>query len=516
MSNPTASRIAAAALAAAMAASTASADDRVLLRLTPEAYQSEDLRADLGAWGRTGLADLDRRLAELGAVGVKATLRFPPRRVGVSADRLRRWLTVEYAGDAKADDVAAALLAEAAVEAAGPDLPVHAAEVPDDPMFPDQWSHRNVGGVVAEDSTLVGAVDIDADTDLAWDVTHIANGIVIAVIDSGLDLDHPEFLRRIEPGYDFVEDDDVPQDENGHGTACAGIAAAAGDNGEGVAGVAWNARIMPMRVLDADGNGGVITLAEAITAAVDAGADLLSISIGIALPAYVVEDALAYAHDAGVPAFCAAGNEDLDSLTYPAAYTDLTIAVGALSPCGERKSPTSCDGETWWGSNHALDMVMAPGVRLPSTDILGEGGRDPGDYVPFFAGTSAATPFAAGVGALLLGLNPTLTPDQLEGRLKLSCQDMGDPGVDAETGWGRLNAHLAVLSAFTLPVYADAGYAGPETGSLHQPFDTLAEALAHAPASGTVVLFAGGYPQTLTLDAPLTLVAKDGIATIGQ
>ncbi|MBE0566516.1 MAG: S8 family serine peptidase, partial [Krumholzibacteria bacterium] len=440
---------------------------------------------------------------------------FPPALDNEPARRLRRYLAVEYAGKARPGEVAALLGGSGAVELAEPDGLVHAQFAPDDSLFAQQWAHRNTGQAVAFDSSLVGAPDCDTDTDLAWDYATGDPGLVLAIIDSGVDLAHEEFAGRIVAGYDFVHDDDDPTDDHGHGTACAGIAAAAAGSGQGIAGVGWNLRIMPVKVLDQSGDGAFGDVASGVVWAVDQGALVLSLSLGSYLYSSLIEDAVAYAHQAGCAVFCAAGNGDHAFLSYPAAYSEFTIPVGALSPCNERKSPTSCDGEDWWGSNYGDLAFLAPGVRMHTTDITGAEGYTDGRYTGGFNGTSAATPHAAAIGCLVLSRNPALTPTQLEYCLTRSSEDMGTLGYDDETGFGRLNAHLAVLGAFAVPTYVRASYAGTEQGTLHRPYNTLVEGIAAAPAGGTVVVFPGSYSQPTTIAKSLTIVAKDGIATVG-
>lgn len=145
--------------------------------------------------------------------------------------------------------------------------------------------------------------------------------------------------------------------------------------------------------------------------------------------------------------FAATGNGNASSLDYPAAYSNV-ISVGALSPCNERKSPTSCDAENWWGSNYGTGIdFMAPGVRIHTTDIRGTGGFGSGDYISDFNGTSSATPHAAGIGALVWSQNPALTRTTLLSVLQTNCDDLGTAGYDTQTGYGRLNAFRAVQNA---------------------------------------------------------------------
>ena len=502
--------------ALASVAAGADAPTPVIIQLTPEGFASASFRADLGSRGRTGLSDLDGLLAEAGATQVTPALRFPPVADNEPARRLRRYLRVEYAGARGPTEVAALLRRSIAVAGAEPEVTFFATFEPDDPLFPSQWAHRNTGQAVAYNGSLVGTPDADTDTELAWDLTAGASSVVIAIIDSGVDLGHAEFAGRLVAGYDFVNDDVTPMDDYGHGTCCAGIAAARGDNNQGVAGVAWGPRIMPVKVLNANGNGYAGPISSGIVWAADHGARVFSLSLGSYTSSALIEDAVAYAHDLGLPVFCAAGNDNLPYLTYPAAYTASTIPVGALSPCNGRKSPTSCDGEDYWGSNYGALAFLAPGVRLHSTDITGQAGYTPDDYTAEFNGTSAAAPHAAAIGALVLSLNPALSPDVLEYRLTHASEDLGPHGTDLETGYGRLNAHLAVLSAFAVPMYVDAGYAGLEWGTLHEPYNTLGEGLYWASDGSTIVMFPGTYPQNLTIDRPMTIMAKDGIARIGQ
>lgn len=491
---------------------------RVLVRLTEAAHASADFKSGLGARGRTGLPGLDRALDALGAVRVEPLLRFPAQTSSEPGRALNRSLIVRYEGGEEPIAAVARLAAVADVERASPDGPLFAADVPDDPFYPDQWAHDNQGQAVAYDGTLVGTPDADTDTDRAWDQTTGSSSVVIAIIDSGVDLGHPDFAGRVLAGYDFVNSDNDPSDDYGHGTCCAGIALARGDNAAGIAGVAWQSLLMPLKVLDDEGYASsAAAVVNGIVWAADHGADILSLSLGGYVPTQGLEDAVAYAYGLGCAIFCAAGNDNYAGLAYPAAYVNYTIPVGALSPCNDRKSPTTCDGEDWWGSNHTTNCTFTPGVRIATTDIRGGGGYTRNDYTMEFNGSSAAAPHAAGIGALVLARNPGLGPYQLEVVIIRSSEDLGAQGVDADTGWGRLNAHLAVLGASTLPTYARAGWVGTQVGSLHQPWDSFPEGVAAVPSGGNLVLFGGFYDLTgpVTVSKPMTIWGINGVAVIG-
>ncbi|MEM6377043.1 MAG: S8 family serine peptidase [Bacteroidota bacterium] len=323
---------------------------------------------------------------------------------------------------------------------------------PNDPLYGEQWGLNNTGNAKEYNSTnLVGTPGADLNLEAAWDIHTGTSAITIAIIDSGVDGTHPEFAGRMVPGYDFVNNDNDPSDNpgDGHGTSCAGIAAAAGNNGFGVAGVNWGAKIMPLKALQ-DGTGSFQDIADAVIFAVDNGADVISMSLGGGSSASVLANAINYAYNSGVAVFASRGNGDSTADNYPSSYSTV-ISVGGLSPCDTRKTPTSCDGEFWWGASYGggpnkMDFV-APAARITTTDITGSGGYSSGDYTDSFNGTSSACPYAAGIGALVLSYNPTLTPDELRDILRNTSVDIGAAGYDAETGYGRLDAAAALMAA---------------------------------------------------------------------
>ncbi|MDM7917203.1 MAG: S8 family serine peptidase, partial [Candidatus Eisenbacteria bacterium] len=316
-----------------------------------------------------------------------------------------------------------------------------------DSYYPQQWAHDNTGQALRYGGGTVGTPDCDTDTDQAWDLQTGSGSFILAIIDTGVDAGHPEFAGRVlANGYDFINNDANPNDDNGHGTCCAGIALGAGNNAQGIAGVAWGVKLLPVKVLDANGSGSYTAVANGVNWAADHGARILSMSLGGGASA-TLQTAVNYAYGKGCAIFAAAGNSNRSSLDYPAAYSN-TIAVGALSPCNERKNPSSCDGETWWGSNYGTGLdFMAPGVRIHTSDVRGSGGFVSGDYISDFNGTSSATPHAAGIGALVWSQNPALTNDGLRTVLRNTCDDIGAGGYDTQTGYGRLNAYEAVGNA---------------------------------------------------------------------
>jgi len=338
--------------------------------------------------------------------------------------------------------------------------------VPNDTLFPSQWSLSNTGQYGGTPGSDLGAI-------AAWDITTGASDVEIAIIDEGVDVAHPDLAPNLLPGHDSVTAAPTPggipgnaAQSDAHGTACAGIAAARGDNSLGVAGVCWNAGIRPVRV----GFGSFWTqddwVVDGITWAADQGADVISCSWGGGPPSTIEQGAIAYATTLGrgglgAVVFGSSGNADVGTVAYPAAYPE-AIAVGASSNCDERKSASSCDGEWWWGSQWGpgLDLV-APGPKVATTDISGAGGYAAGDYFEF-SGTSSACPLAAGATALLLSIEPQRTVADVRQLLAASARDLvGDPaedvpGWDPYMGWGRLDLLGLLVSsgAVLAPPYA--------------------------------------------------------------
>jgi len=316
--------------------------------------------------------------------------------------------------------------------------------VPNDPYYSDQWAHDNYGQASSgSGGGSVGTDDADTDTDLAWDITTGDPSIIIAILDTGVN-EHSELSGRLVEGYDYVYQDDNPSDIQGHGTACAGIAAARGNNNSGIAAVCWDCSVMPVKVLGDDGYGEDTIIAAAIQETAAAGVQIISMSLGGGGYNSYLDNAISYAVDLGTVVFAASGNDNSGTISYPARYDDC-ISVGAMSPCNERKNPSSCDGENYWGSNYGSDLdFVTPGVRINT--ITSSGG-----YTDTFNGTSSACPHAAGVAGLILSIAPNMTPEQVRSIMQMNADDIGSEGFDSQTGYGRVNAYNSVLNLLNAP-----------------------------------------------------------------
>ena len=251
------------------------------------------------------------------------------------------------------------------------------------------------------------------------------SGTVIAVIDTGVDLDHPEFQNRIAQGFDFVDYDNIADDGEGHGTHVAGTIAGA-DDGEGITGVAPDASIMPIRVLDDEGYGYISDIIAGIRWAADNDADVINLSLGGGGYSQAMADAVAYASDLGSVVVMAAGNDGGRSPIYPAAHAETHgIAVGAVDQDKSLASFSNRAGLTF------LDYVTAPGVGIFSST--------PNGNYDYYSGTSMASPHVAGIAALLKSHDESLTPESIENLITSTAfnnikSELSDTEIDELTG----------------------------------------------------------------------------------
>ncbi len=353
-----------------------------------------------------------------------------------------------------------------------------AALAPDDPKFSSLWGLRNLG----QDG---GAADADTDAEEAWDLHTGSKAVRVAVIDTGIDANHPDLINNlwINPGeipgdrrdndgngyvddvngWDFVAEDSDPNDENGHGTHCAGTIGAVGNNGVGIAGVCWRVSLVSLRVLDERGFGWDPDIAEAIAYASAQGVEIASNSFGSRFESLAMKSALAEAARRDVLMVAAAGNESSDTDVYPVfpANSPLpnVISVGASTRRDALASFSNFGKAT-------VDLA-APGLQVFSTLPRGAYGD--------LSGTSMAAPHVAGAAALLKSFRPSLRASELR-QILLQSVDAAPAFQGKTVSGGRLNIRKAMEQADGLIFSGDEWLA---SGGIGGPF---------APATSTMVL----------------------------
>jgi len=298
--------------------------------------------------------------------------------------------------------------------------------------------------------------------DEAWKIQNGDPAVRIAILDEGVDTAHVEFAGAVAGTFDAIDDDSFqePNPWDGHGTACAGLAAAIGNNGIGIRGVGAGCSLLAVRIaLSEHSQGPWITSFERIARAIDwswkQGAAVLSNSWGGGAPSNAIAEAFERARTRGRAGkgcviVIAAGNE-FSQVSFPGTLPNI-LTVSASNEYDEIKTPTSRDGETWWGTNSGPEIdVAAPGVHNLTTDITGNGGYDGGDFMPKFNGTSSATPIVAGACGLVISANPDLTESEVRDIICGSADKVGNlpytGGRNDFFGNGRINVYEAVIAA---------------------------------------------------------------------
>jgi serine protease len=323
---------------------------------------------------------------------------------------------------------------------------VQATFIPDDKLYSYQWNLNN-------------AVKADIRIQEAWDIEEGDPNVIVAVIDTGVAYENFDIYRqapdlaatRFVPGYDFVHDDNHPNDDHGHGTHVAGTIAQSTNNLIGVAGIAFRCSIMPIKAMDEQGVGDQFTISRAILFGVEHGARVVNLSLGSPQSSNTLRDAVKTAYERGVTVVAAVGNDYTrrNRPSYPAAEKDYCIGVGAVR-FDLKRAPYSNTG--------AYVAVVAPGGDLTvdqNADGYPDGilqqtfKTDPNSFAYwFFQGTSMATPHVSGLAALLASRGVT-RPDKIREALQLTARDLGPEGWDAEYGWGMIDAHAAL--AYRVP-----------------------------------------------------------------
>lgn len=304
--------------------------------------------------------------------------------------------------------IASRLDKQLAVRSTQPDTRMSIAWEPGDPRISEQWHIAALG------------------TPAAWDLTRGA-GVLVAVVDTGVDSTHEDLQGRVVAGKDYVDQDGDPSDEQGHGTHVAGIIAASTGNGIGVAGIAPDAQVLAVRALDADGSGYVSDIATGVIDSADAGAKVINLSLGGGSADAVLSRAITYANSKGAIVTCASGNESARALGFPAMYNGC-IAVGASTQDSAKAS----------FSNRGANLdIAAPGTSILSSTPYGQ--------YEAWDGTSMATPVVSGVAALLYAQGRSR--QNVIGAMLGTATDAGKGGWDPDFGWGIVNAQAAVNSS---------------------------------------------------------------------
>jgi subtilisin family serine protease len=342
---------------------------------------------------------------------------------------------------------------------------------PNDDEFDKQWALYNNG----YSNLYYAKKDADIKMKEAWEIEQGSSDIIVAILDTGIKTNHPEFHSRIwvnasennngsdsdnngyiddRRGWNFAYQNNNPTDDHGHGTVMAGLLGANANNEFGFAGVDWNCKIMNCKVLTNFGGGKDSWFIEAIHYAVDNGAHIINMSIGGPQYSLALEEAVNYAYKNNVLVIASTGNSDQNIPNFPASYEN-TLAVGSTNPDDTRASPFFTNALS--GSNYGnyLDIV-APGNYIYGLSYLSNL-----DYDNIYAGTSLSVPLVAGVASLLLAQNPNRTPDHLKNILIQTADDMvgsaieDTEGYDIYYGHGRLNAFKALSQYPTATLDAD-------------------------------------------------------------
>ena len=365
----------------------------------------------------------------------------------------------------------------------------------DDTYLAQQWHLQNTG----QEQGYTPSNDINIFP--AWDYNYGSSNVILVIIDTGIDLTHPDLQGNILPrngeDWDFANQDGtplIPDDDIGHGTSVSGIAAAM-MNTIGIRGVAPGSRIMPLEVDLRSGQNP--NRADAINYVVSRAPDFDGMVISCSWRASgdltALHNAIINADNNGIATIFSAGNYNTSPVVYPARYSE-TIAVGAMAPCGNvRKRSSSnpnelnpgvepdplgvtCDGEYWWGSSFGEDLdIAAPGVLIYTTDIQGSEGYNPSwfhpddltdrDYTRFFNGTSSSAPQVAAIVALMLALDSSQDDEEIRQILHDTADKVGGydynwnpikPGHSIDLGFGRINAFRAVKHMRSLTSTATA------------------------------------------------------------
>lgn len=392
-----------------------------------------------GAEPRDGVGEPARLAAERvratmeahGAVGARAAFECPPQDGALAARLGLDRVAIVTAAPGRAGVLATALaaLTDEVEGVEGVHLGRTLGNVPNDPLFNSQYALCN-GEHPGADIHALGA----------WRRSLGSPGVTIAIVDTGISHSHPELAPNLLPGRNFTYGNPDNADDSvvfSHGTFVAGVAGAIGGNGVGIAGTCWNARLLPVRVANQFGVSSDAHCAAGIVWAADQGARVINVSMGFPTAGRVLELAVEYASLRGALVCASSGNTPGLPIYAPARYPNV-VCVGA----------TDQDDRVPSFVTTGLEMdICAPGVDILTTQ---DTALNPNGFT-METGTSMSCPFVAGAAALVWSVNPELTSEQVRTILLATADDIGSPGWDPESGWGRLNVERAVQLADARP-----------------------------------------------------------------
>lgn len=406
------------------------AQDEIVVKFKP-GVTIGNRTTNIGASGLAGLETLNSRFKALRMEKLRKADQIQDNR-----ENVQQWHKIIFSGNLDMEKTLAEYRKDSSIEHAQPNYRRHVLHVPNDPYYASSgsWeqSYRDLWGL---DKLQM---------EQAWDITKGSPSIIIAVIDTGLDETHPDMMGNSVAGWNFCNDSQNVHDDHGHGTHVSGIIAAKGNNGLGIAGVAYKCKIMPLKALDIYGYGEDADLAAAIIFAANNGAKVINMSWGGIGESPILADAIAYACAKGCVQVVAAGNENADvTMFYPA--NDRNVITVAATDQNDEVTYYSN-----WGSK--ID-ISAPGgftdilsLRASNTSMYGDDSYIVGGIYYRASGTSMATPYVSGVTALMISVHPELTSDKIKTLICASTDDLGDPGWDLYYGYGRVNALKALQS----------------------------------------------------------------------
>jgi subtilisin family serine protease len=338
------------------------------------------------------------------------------------------------------EQTVAALRANPEVRYAEPDYYVRIHVTPNDEFFGRQYALSNAGDKLALPGSPTGTANADIHATAAWEETKGQSTVVVAVLDTGVDVAHPDLKNKlVSRGRDLVNDDLDASDDHWHGTHVAGIIGAETNNGFGIAGVAWNCKILPVKVLDKTGVGTVSQLVLGIIWAADNGAHVINMSFGGDEGAEALKDALKYAYTKKVVCVASVGNDGKD-VDFPAAYDDYVLAVAATDYKDEWPTYSAPGSEVDVAAPGESILSLVPAWSVPEDDLP----------YRFRSGTSMAAAHASGLAALVRSIRPWLTAKDIMNVIRYTADDVnGDklPGIDKYLGYGRINMERALVPA---------------------------------------------------------------------